>query len=171
MTHTSETILKVNHAGEYGAMQIYRAQITAARLMDWPCTADLEHMKTHEEEHFAIFDKLARKRGSRTCHALWLWAIGGYFLGFITALFGERGIWSCTIAVERNVFNHLVEQLDWAAQHDAELHAAVHAIIEDEAAHRDEALINRGKPRLLDRTLESMVGTTTSFAIWLSHRL
>ncbi|WP_417449911.1 demethoxyubiquinone hydroxylase family protein [Kordiimonas sp.] len=171
MSHTSETILKVNHAGEYGAIQIYRAQIAVARLMGWPCAVELQHMQAHEREHFAIFDALAKARTSRTCHAPWLWAAGGYALGFVTALFGEKGIWSCTIAVERNVFTHLEDQLDWTAQHDRELHAAVQAIIEDEAAHRDEATAHRGAPRVIDGVLEALVGRTTKFAIWLSHRL
>lgn len=171
MTHTSETILKVNHAGEYGAMQIYTAQIAVARLFGWRCTGALAHMKAHEQEHFAIFDDLAKARESRTCHALWLWALGGYVLGITTALFGERGIWSCTIAVERNVFSHLEQQLDWAERHDPALHAAVRAIITDEAAHRDEAAAKRGAPRLVDRAIETLVGAATNFAIWLSHRL
>ncbi|WP_417456021.1 demethoxyubiquinone hydroxylase family protein [Kordiimonas sp.] len=171
MPQSSETILKVNHAGEYGAMQIYAAQVVVARFFGWKCVNALKHMKAHEEEHFTTFDDLIHMRNGRTCHAPWLWALGGFALGFFTALFGEKGIWTCTIAVERNVFTHLEEQLDWTERHDPALHAAVLTIIADEAAHRDEAVNRRGKPRVIDGLLESFIGATTNFAIWLSHRL
>lgn len=171
MNKAAENILKVNHAGEYGAAQIYAAQIAVNRLFGGQCVSQLEHMRAHEVEHFLIFDALAKNRNGRTCHALWLWALGGYILGFITALFGEKGIWSCTIAVERNVFIHLEHQLDWTRENDPELFKAVERIIEDEASHRDEAFEQRGSARLIDKLLEAIVGASTNFAIWLSHKL
>lgn len=169
--NNSETILKVNHAGEYGAAQIYAAQITVSKVLGFGLTETLKHMQAHEYEHFEIFNSLAMARKSRTCHALWLWALGGYVLGFLTALFGKKGIWSCTIAVERNVFNHLENQLIWSEQNDPELFVAISRIIHDEAEHRDEALKLRGPERFVDRMIEKIVGASTNFAIWLSHKL
>ncbi len=142
-----------------------------AKLFGYNCVEQLQHMKAHEVEHFAVFDKLASDRKSRTCKALWLWSAGGYLLGFVTALFGTKGIWTCTIAVERNVFNHLENQLAWAEQNDVELHHSVQKIINDEAEHRDQAINLRGQVRYIDRILEKIVAASTNFAIWLSHKL
>lgn len=167
----SQTILKVNHAGEYGAIQIYNAQITVSKFFSRSCTPHLIAMRNHEIEHFRIFDALASSRKSPTCHALWLWAAGGYLLGTMTALFGPKGIWTCTISVESTVFEHLQSQIAWTKENDPELQEAVLSIIKDEMEHRDEAFLMRGPPRIIDKVLEKIVKFSTHFAIWLSHKL
>ncbi|MDA0338585.1 MAG: demethoxyubiquinone hydroxylase family protein [Proteobacteria bacterium] len=168
---TSETILKVDHAGEYGAIRIYRAQILVARLLGYRCLGYLREMLAHEKTHFAGFDQLARQRASRTCKGLCLWAVGGYALGTFTALFGPTGIWARTFAVERTVNRHLAEQLVWARSWDEPLRQIVSSIIEDEESHRDEAESAFPDRSIARCVLVPTVSASTEFAIWLSHRL
>jgi ubiquinone biosynthesis monooxygenase Coq7 len=166
-----ETILKVNHAGEFGAIRIYRAQIAVARLFGFRLQEHLHQMLAHELSHFATFNTLARQRGSRTCRALWLWSWGGYMLGLLTALFGPAGIWACTYAVERTVDLHLREQLALLEGKDELLHQAILSILADEQSHRDRAFGALRHGSFAQRIIEPIVTKSVQFAITLSHRL
>src|SRR5512139_3215068 len=108
---TTARILKVNHAGEYGAIRIYRAQAWLARRL-YPDVVDfLEETLRHEVEHCSLFLNAMRERGARPCRVMSLWGNGGLVLGFLTALLGRQGIWICTAAVEAAVHRHLDDQL------------------------------------------------------------
>jgi ubiquinone biosynthesis monooxygenase Coq7 len=72
-----EHVLRVNHAGERGAICIYRGQIAISRWRAPDCVSALTDMLAHEHAHFRTFDLLLRQRGIRHCHALALWALGG----------------------------------------------------------------------------------------------
>jgi ubiquinone biosynthesis monooxygenase Coq7 len=166
-----ETILKVNHAGEFGAIRIYRAQIAVARIFGFRIQEHLHQMLAHELSHFATFDTLVHQRGSRTCRALWLWSWGGYTLGLVTALFGPTGIWACTYAVERTVDLHLKEQLALLEGRDELLHQAILSIVADEQSHRDRAAGALRHGSLAHRIIDPIVARSVQFAIVLSHRL
>src|ERR1700691_2161471 len=83
---TIKQILRVNHAGEYGAIRIYQAQIVVARLRQRAIVAFLLETLSHEREHLAAFRELMWPRGTRPCGAVPLWGLGGAALGFVTAL-------------------------------------------------------------------------------------
>jgi len=168
---SSETILKVDHAGEYGAIHIYRAQIALSSLFGFRGREALHEMLSHELAHFASFNDLVRQRGSRTCKALWLWSLGGYVLGTATALLGPSGIWACTYAVERTVNGHLDRQTSWLKGRDEELLRVVASIVADERSHRDQALKELPERSFARWVVIPVVSWSTSFAIWLSHRL
>jgi ubiquinone biosynthesis monooxygenase Coq7 len=168
---SAERILRVDHAGECGAIRIYRSQIAIARVLHPQCVPALSEMLTHELRHFQTFDVLLKARGIRRCYALPFWMFGGWMLGSITSLLGERAIWVCTAAIENTVNGHLDHQVAVLASQDPEALAAVESIRRDEEAHEDHAVRHGGEGAGLYRVLRWFVKGATSFAIWLSTKL
>ena len=166
-----EQILRVDHAGECGAIRIYRSQIAVARLLHPQCVDALEEMLEHELRHFHTFDAILKSRGIRTCYALPLWMAGGLMLGSFTALLGERAIWVCTAAIESTVNEHLNHQMVVLAATDPEALSAVESIRRDEEAHESHAINQGGDGHGLYRPLRWFVKGATSVAIWLSTKL
>ena len=167
----SNRIIKVNHAGEFGAINIYRAQILIARLFRRPYRAMLEEFLEHEKEHLRIFGRILEIRGVPRCRSYLLCGIGGYVLGFVTALLGRKGVMACTAAVETVVTQHLSKQLiDLEADGDLEARGAVQAIVADEEHHRDSA-VEEGFDCVFYKPLYSVVALSTESVIWLGMRL
>lgn len=173
MTHVGSVnqILRVDHAGERGAICIYTAQLFVSRLLHPGCVPALEEMLTHERRHFQTFQSLLDARRVRHCYALTFWAAGGLLLGTLTALIGERAIWVCTSAIENTVNEHLEHQVEFLAASDPEALAAVESIRRDELAHETHAVEHGGHSGGLYRVLHGLVRGVTSFAIWLSTKL
>lgn len=165
-----ERIIRVDHAGELGAINIYKAQLMVSKLIHRDIVADLEEMLHHEKEHFATFDNLLKKRSIRSCYALWFWAFGGFTLGMFTALLGRNAIWVCTNAIETTVLHHLNWQLSFLEMHDKEVFQAVKSIEADEKAHQDLGA-TRGEKTWLFQPIFGIVKGSTKCAIWLSTKL
>ena len=165
---TIARIVRVNHAGEFGAIRIYSAQIlVAARL--WPdCVAKLAEILGHERDHCTAFLASMPARNSRPCRVMQFWSWGGWLLGFVTALLGRRGIWACTAAVEAAVHRHLDDQLHFLSGRDPDLHATILAIREEELSHLHHAEEQLRSPGRSLRLLRSMVSVATDCLIWLS---
>lgn len=161
-------ILKVNHAGEHGAIRIYRSQIAVAR---WRC-ADvvpaLEEMLAHEVRHRARFAEAMPPRHAKPCRMLFLWAIGGRLLGACTALLGRNAIWACTAAVEEAVHRHLNDQLSFLADRDSELYAVIDSIKLEELSHLDHAERNLTSRGQLVRLLRRSIDAVTELLIFMS---
>jgi 3-demethoxyubiquinol 3-hydroxylase len=167
---TIARILKVNHAGEYGAIRIYRAQLWLARRFFPDIVSFLEETLSHEMQHCALFRGAMRPRNTRPCCAMMLWGNGGFALGLITALLGRRGVWICTAAVEATVHRHMDEQLHFLADKDAELHGLVSAIQEQELMH-----LRHAEQRIIAKSgwgsaLSVVIAAATEVLIWLSTR-
>lgn len=165
-----ERIIRVDHAGELGAINIYRAQLFVARLIYKDIVQVLEKMLSHEMAHFNTFNDLLNKRNIRHCYALKLWAFGGAALGFITALCGRSAIWVCTNSIETTVLHHLEWQLDYLAEHDSEAHTAVLSIKADEEEHQELGQ-NNGINSPIYKPIFYIVRKSTELAIWLSTKL
>lgn len=135
---TSKKILKVNHAGEIGAINIYRSQIFMSKIFMKDLVPLLEGFMQDEQRHRDVFWAEIQARNGVRCKSYWLCGLGGFFLGFISSLLGRRGIMACTWAVESVVINHLKNQLVYLKEKDdiAALNA-VENILEDEENHRD----------------------------------
>ena len=161
-------ILKVNHAGEYGAIRIYRAQIWVARRLYPDVVAFLEETLSHEINHCAMFRRAMPERQARPCRATVLWGNGGLILGFLTALMGREGIWICTAAVEGAVHRHLDDQLHFLREKDAELHALISAIQHEELHHLNYAEERIASRSFWTRWLSKFISTATDTVIWLS---
>jgi 3-demethoxyubiquinol 3-hydroxylase len=165
---TIARILKVNHAGEYGAIRIYRAQIYVARLRCPDIVPFLEETLGHEIRHCTLFRNAMPKRNARPCRIMSLWGNGGLLLGFLTALLGRRGIWICTAAVEATVHRHLQDQLLFLRDRDAELHSLIVAIQGEELMHLSHAEARIGTTTSSSRLLDTFISQTTDAVIWLS---
>lgn len=168
-TDLGSRILKVNHAGENGAVHIYAAQILVARLTAPALVEELRQFRVHEERHRAIFGAELQRRGRPHCRSYALCGLGGYLLGFVTALCGRRAIAATTVAVERVVLRHLQHQITQLRASDRSAVQAIVAIVADEQRHHDElAALDRGR---WVRLLEPVVAASTESVIWLGMRL
>lgn len=165
---TIARILKVNHAGEHGAIQIYSAQIAIARHLYPEIVPTLHGMLCHEIEHRAVFAAAMPSRNARSCRIMSLWAMGGSLLGFATALMGRDAIWMTTAAVEAAVHRHLDDQLHFLWKRDLGLHNAIASIREEELSHLRTAEANISRERRLLSVLRSTISTLTDALIWLS---
>jgi 3-demethoxyubiquinol 3-hydroxylase len=163
--------LKVNHAGEHGAICIYTAQIHIARLTAPSLVAELVEFRSHELRHRSIFLAELQRRNRARCRSYWLCGTGGYFLGLITAICGPSAIAATTAAVERVVLRHLKQQLVALGDSDPQASEAISAIVADEQHHHDrsEALAKTGW--FWPKVISPVVTTSTEFVIWTGMRL
>jgi len=137
-----DEMIRVDHAGEFGAVQIYRGQRAVfERIDNKRHTARLiAEMEAGEEEHLATFDRLIAARGVRPTIMAPLWRAAGFGLGAATALLGEKAAHACTEAVEEVIEEHYGRQSAALEGVDRELKTIVDRFREDEIGHRDTAV-------------------------------
>jgi 3-demethoxyubiquinol 3-hydroxylase len=165
---TVRRILKVNHAGEFGAIRIYGAQIAMARLLFPEIVPALQHMREDEIRHCRLFRDAMPSRSARPCRVMAFWSLGGFVLGFLTALGGRNMVWICTEAVESTVHRHLEDQLAFLKTRDPKLYALIASIQEEELAHLREAEEKQTARGLGHALLLPVIGALTDLMIWLS---
>lgn len=167
LQRTIANIVKVNHAGEYGAIRIYKAQIHIAKLLYPDLLPFLHHTLDHEIEHCQKFKMAMPSRFTRPCYSMSLWSWGGYLLGFTTALMGRNGIMVCTEAVEEAVHHHMNDQLSFLKDKDTELTALIERIKTEELEHLRFAQENV-KHNKITRLGYRLIFGATETLIWLS---
>jgi 3-demethoxyubiquinol 3-hydroxylase len=167
----AERVLKVNHAGENGAVNIYAGQIAIARLTAKSLVEELREFKSHEERHRAVFWRELERRTVQRCRSYMLCGIGGYVLGLITGLLGRAAIAATTVTVERVVLGHLREQLRVLQDQDPEAIAAISSIVEEEQEHHDRSAVHAAHSKFWLRLLSPVVAASTESVIWLGMRL
>ena len=128
----------------------------------------LSDMLGHEQQHCAAFLAAMPARQARPCRIMSLWSWGGWLLGFLTALAGRQSIWTCTAAVEAAVHRHLDDQLHFLRERDAELHAIILSIREEELSHLRHAEAQLAHPGSVQRALQRTISVMTDMLIWLS---
>ncbi len=163
-------ILRVNHAGEHGAVFIYSTQLARARKRYVNLAPWLQETLSHEIKHRQLFEDAMPRRGAKPCRALSVWQVGGAVLGGVTSLFGETGVMVCTAAVERTVHRHLVEQIVFLKRNDSELAALVGKILVEEDQHLASAENNLDPASALAKPLHWAVALITEAMILLSTR-
>jgi len=166
-----DRILKVNHAGEHGAVNIYRGQRLVCFWRDDGLKRELEEFRSHEERHRSVFAAELARRGVRRCRSYHLCGLGGFLLGLTTGICGRASIAAVTVAVERVVLRHLEQQLLELDGTDPAAHAAVASILEDERMHHDRAAQEPRQGIFWPRLLRPVVSTVTEFVIWTGMRL
>lgn len=168
---TPKKILKVNHAGEFGAVNIYRSQLFVARIFMKDLVELLEDFLEDEKRHLDIFWTEIQRRNGVKCKSYWLCGLGGYVMGFVSALLGRKGIMACTWAVESVVVNHLINQISFLKEKDdLEALNAVQAILEDEQNHRDTGYAEGGTGNILYKPLRFAISTFTEGVIRFGMR-
>lgn len=164
-------ILKVDHAGEQGAVNIYRAQIFMARWTAPSLVSELREFKSHEERHRALFWAELQRRGVHRCRSYWLCGIGGWMLGLTTGLLGRHAISATTVAVERVVLGHLKAQLRDLSGIDDAAASVISEIVEEEQLHHDQSASHVRANHVWSKVLSPVVAASTESVIWLGMRL
>ena len=131
-----EEIIRVDHAGEYGATKIYDGQI-AIFGKNSKLGKTIQHMADQEQEHIEKFNELILEHRVRPTALLPLWNIAGFALGASTALMGEKAAMACTVAVEKVIGEHYQEQLDVLGDDHKDLKKTISKFRDDELEHHD----------------------------------
>lgn len=166
-------MIRVDHAGEFGAVQIYRGQRAVFdRIVSKAHAARIiAQMEAGEQEHLRTFDRLIAERGVRPTAMAPVWRVAGFGLGAITALMGERAAHACTEAVEEVIEEHYGAQSRELADVDPELKTVVDRFREDELAHKDTAIEQgaRGAPGYA--VLSTLIRVGCRAAIRISEKI
>ncbi|MBU6140208.1 MAG: demethoxyubiquinone hydroxylase family protein [Proteobacteria bacterium] len=166
-----QEIIRVDHAGEFGAKVIYAGQIAALKLKkDFETLKIVEEMKKHEDVHFDFFDAEIRERKIRPTAMQPIWKVGGFALGFFTALVDKRAAMACTTAVEEVIDEHYKSQLD-AIENEEELKNKIENFRQEELEHRDIGYENHAADLKYFKPLTRFIKTTTKLAIAVSKRI
>ena len=162
-------MIRVDHAGEYGAKRIYEGQL--AVLGRGPKGPVIEHMAEQEREHLDTFDRMVAERGVRPTLLHPLWHIGAFAMGAATALLGDRAAMACTVAVEEVIDDHYARQAEALGEEEPELKAVIERFRAEELEHRDIGLEHEAEQAPGYRLLSGAVKAATRTAIWLSERV
>ncbi|MBT3238209.1 MAG: demethoxyubiquinone hydroxylase family protein [Rhodospirillaceae bacterium] len=167
-----DRIIRVDQAGEYGAVRIYEGQLSVLGKSD---KADvIAHMHSQEVEHLDTFSKLVAKRRVRPTALMPLWHLAGFALGAGTAMMGEKAAMACTVAVEEVIDEHYAQQvkkLDEMGSDETELRDTCEQFRLEELQHRDTGLEHGAEQAPGYEGLSALVKTGSRFAIWLSERV
>lgn len=169
-----ERIVRVDQAGEFGAVRIYEGQLAALR---WTGRAGgetarrIERMARQEREHNRTFDRLLVERRVRPTALQPLWSVAGFALGAATALLGDQAAMACTVAVEETIDKHYAAQRDQLGDDEAGLRDTVESFRKEELEHRDEALASGAEQAPAYETLSAAIRAGSRLAIWLSARI
>ena len=165
----SERMIRVDHAGEYGAARIYAGQL--AVLGRGGNGDTLRHMQAQEQEHLDTFNGADRRRRVRPTALLPLWHVAGFALGAATAAMGERAAMACTVAVEEAIDEHYAGQIETLDEGEAELRATIARYREDELHHRDVALAHGARQAPGYRLLTAAIKAGCRAAIAISEKV
>ena len=166
-------ILRVDHAGELGAVAIYRGQravLGEARGHD-RISGQLAEMEAHEAAHLARFDRLLTERRVRPTALAPVWRLAGFALGVGTALLGDKAAHACTEAVETAIGRHYAGQVQELAGLEPELAAELAGFRDEELAHRDLAIEEGAREARGYALLSAVIRTGCRAAIKISEKL
>lgn len=164
-----ERALRVDHAGEYGAVRIYAGQL--AVLRNGEAADTIRGMARQEEKHLAAFEDLLNQRRVRPTALAPIWNVAGFALGAATALLGEKAAMACTEAVEEVIDEHYRGQVERLSEDEPALAATLEEFRADEVEHRDTARANGAREAPAYPVLSGAVRTGVRLAIWLSQRV
>lgn len=166
-------ILRVDHAGELGAVHIYRGQRAVFERAAGRAgiTERLAEMQQHEAEHLAAFDRMLTEKRVRPTLLAPLWRAGGFAMGAATALMGERAAHACTEAVESVIEKHYADQVEEVQGREPELAADLARFRDEELAHRDEAVEGGAREAPGYPVLSAVIGGICRAAIKVSEKV
>ena len=168
-----EEIIRVDHAGERGAIKIYEGQLLALKTIkqDNELKDTIEKMKEHEKEHLEYFEKEIQKRKIKPTYFLPLWDLMGVTLGFGTALLGKKAAMLCTASVEEVIEDHYQNQIKKLGNDEMELKAKIEKFRSDEVGHKNIAYeagaTNKGFYSIMDK----IIRTSSRVAITISEKI
>ncbi len=165
-----EAMIRVDHAGEYGAVRIYEGQLAVFGSRNSKAADAIREMAEQEQRHLKRFDALINERRVRPTALEPIWRVAGFALGAATALMGEKAAMACTAAVEEVIDDHYASQVA-KLDHDPDLKATVEDFRAEEIAHRDTAVAHGAEEAPGYRLLSETIKAGCRLAIKLSERL
>ena len=170
---TLEEIIRVDHAGERGAIKIYEGQLLALKTFKQNASLKkkIEEMKEHEREHYEYFDDQIKKRNIKPTKLLPLWDVMGVALGFGTAMIGEKAAMLCTASVEEVIDGHYKDQTYKLGKDETKLKEKIMKFRQDELEHKDIAYDNGATKKGLFGVLDKIIKTSSRIAITISEKI
>ena len=168
-----EEIIRVDHAGERGAIKIYEGQLLALKTFkqDEELKQKIEEMKEHESEHYDFFDKEIQKRNIKPTKFLPLWDLLGVTLGFGTAMLGKKAAMLCTASVEEVIDEHYKNQTYKLKDDEKVLKEKIIKFREDELHHKDIAYEHGASKDGVYNLLDKIIKTSSRIAITISEKI
>ena len=168
-----EEFIRVDHAGERGAIKIYEGQILALNTLykDEELKKTVEEMKEHEKEHSDFFDKEIKKRKIKPTKFLPLWDILGIGLGFGTTLLGKKAAMICTASVEEVIDEHYQNQINQIEDDEKKLKQKIIKFREDELHHKNIAYEEGASKEGVYSLLDKIIKTGSRIAIKISEKI
>ena len=168
-----EGFIRVDHAGERGAIKIYEGQLLALNtfVKDENLKKTIEKMKSHEKEHLDFFNKEIKKRKIKPTKLLPLWDLLGVGLGFGSALIGKKATMLCTASVEEVIDEHYQNQINELDSDEKVLKEKIKKFRDDELHHRDIAYEQGASKKGLYSILDKIIKTGSKVAINISEKI
>ena len=166
-------MIRVDHAGEYGAVRIYEGQLAVLKRRKGAAASveTIQHMADQEQRHLKAFDTLVNERRVRPTALEPVWRIAGFALGAATAALGEKAAFACTAAVEEVIDEHYAQQIEALKDKDPALKGRIEDFRADEAAHRDTAIAQGAEQAPGYKLLSETIKAGCRIAIKLSERI
>jgi ubiquinone biosynthesis monooxygenase Coq7 len=164
-----DRIIRVDHAGEFGARRIYEGQL--AVLKNHPEAAVIRHMHEQELTHLHAFEKLMVQRHVRPSALHPIWNVAGFALGAATAMMGPKAAMACTVAVEEVIDEHYRQQHGQLDATEADLKDTIERFRQEEVEHRNIGLQRGAEEATAYPLLTTAIKAGSRLAIWLSERL
>ena len=170
---TLEEIIRVDHAGERGAIKIYEGQLLALKTIkqDENLLNTIEEMKEQEKEHLEYFEKEIRKRKIKPTSLLPLWDIMSVALGFGSALLGKKATMLCTASVEEVIDGHYNNQLKKLGNDEKDLKKKIEKFKEDEVNHKNMAYESGATNKGVYSIMDKVIKTGSKIAITISEKI
>jgi len=168
-----EEFIRVDHAGERGAIKIYEGQLLALNtfIKNEELKKTIEEMKEHEKEHFEYFEDQIKKRNIKPTKLLPLWDLLGVGLGFGTTILGKKAAMLCTASVEEVIQEHYADQIKQLETDEKKLKDKITKFRDDEIDHKDiayeEGATKEGPYSILDKVIK----ITSKIAIRISEKI
>ena len=168
-----ESMIRVDHAGEYGAVRIYEGQLAVLRGRKGAerSVETIAHMAEQEQRHLKAFDALINERKVRPTALEPVWRVAGFALGAATAMMGEKAAFACTAAVEEVIDEHYAAQIAALEDKDPALKEKIEDFRADEAAHRETALQEGAEQAPAYTLLSETIKAGCRIAIKLSEKI
>ena len=170
---TLEEIIRVDHAGERGAIKIYEGQLLALKTIkqDNNLKDKIEEMKEQEKEHLEYFEKEIQKRKIKPTYLLPLWDVMGVALGFGTAILGKKAAMLCTASVEEVIEDHYQNQLKKLGNDEMDLKAKIEKFKEEEVNHKNIAYESGATNKGIYSIMDKVIRTGSRIAITISEKI
>ena len=168
-----EEFIRVDHAGERGAVKIYEGQLLALNTLvkDENLKKTIEEMKIHEKEHCEFFENEIKKRKIRPTKFLPLWDLLGVGLGFGSTLLGKKAAMLCTASVEEVIDVHYQNQINQLGTDEKDLKKKIIKFREDELHHKDIAYEKGASKKGFYSIMDKIIKTGSKLAIRISEKV